>query len=124
LFDAIKVAYADAGHSLEERYWTQACSKINDQSIRNQYPNVFGNFNLSEFDLNSLGDENVQRAFLFTLLHGPHECKATKDMRMIAEYLAEKQAIPDLFDDLRTKVLQTMTTPEETNHNDPYLAAR
>ena len=74
--------------------------------------------------LTSLGDDNVQRAFLFTLLHGPHECKATKDMRMIAEYLAEKQSIPVLFDDLRKKVLQTITTPEGINHDAPYLAAR
>jgi len=124
LFDAIKCAYADAGHPLEEQDWRKACDKITDQSICEQFPNVFGDFDLNGFDLNSLVNENAQRAFLFALLHGPHECKATKDMRMIAERLAEKQAIPILFDDLRKKVLQTITTPEEINHNDPYLAAR
>ena len=124
LFEAIKAAYADAGHSLEEQDWIKACNKVTDPAIRDQFPNVFGNFNLSEFDLNSLGDENVRRAFLFTLLHGPHECKATKDMRMIAEHLAEKQSIPFLFDDLRKKVLQTITTPEEINYDAPYLTAR
>lgn len=124
LFDAIKCAYADAGHPLEEQDWRKACGKITDQAMCMQFPNVFGDFNLSEFDINTLGDENIQQAFLFALLHGPHECKATKDMRMIAEHLAEKRAIPVLFDDLRIKVLQTITTPEEINHNAPYLAAR
>ena len=124
LFESIKWVYADAGHALEEQNWIKACAKVTDQAVRQQFPDVFGDFNISEFDLNSLGDENVRRAFLFTLLHGPHECKATKDMRMIAEHLAERQAIPVLFDDLRKKVLQTITTPEEINHDAPYLAAR
>lgn len=124
LFEAIKATYADAGHSLEEQNWINACNKITIQAIRDQFPNVFGYFKLSEFDLNSISDENIRRAFLFTLLHGPHECKSTKDMRMIAEYLAEKQCIPVLFDDLRAKILKTITTPEEINHNAPYLAAR
>jgi energy-coupling factor transporter ATP-binding protein EcfA2 len=124
LFEAIKIAYSDSGHPLEERNWRNACNKILDREIVNRFPNVFGDFNLNEFDLHSLVDENIQRAFLFTLLHGPHDCKATKDMRMIAEYLAEKQAIPMIFDDLRKKVLQTITIPMEVNHNAPYLAAR
>ena len=124
LYEAIKNAYADAGHPLKEHHWREACNKITDPAIRGQFPNVFGDFNLNEFDLNSLGNENVKRAFLFTLLHGPHECKATKDMRMIAEYLAERQSIPVLFDDLRKKVLQTITTPKGIDHNAPYLAAR
>ena len=79
---------------------------------------------MNEFDLNSLGDEITQQSFLFTLLHGPHECKATKDMRMIAEYLAEKEAIPEIFDDLRKRVLLSMTNPEKVDHNAPYLASR
>jgi hypothetical protein len=92
--------------------------------IVNRFPDVFGGFNLNEFDLHSLGEEINQRAFLFALLHGPHECKATKDMRMIAEYLAERQSVPVIFDDLRKKILQTITTPEVINHDATYLAAR
>jgi len=124
LFEAIKIAYSDSGHPLEERNWRNACIKILDREIVNRFPNVFGDFNLNEFDLHSLGEEIIQRAFLFTLLHGPHECKATKDMRMIAEYLAERQSFPIIFDDLRNKILQTITTPEVINHDATYLAAR
>ena len=43
---------------------------------------------------------------------------------MIAEYLAERQSIPIIFDDLRKKILQTITTPEVINHDATYLAAR
>lgn len=124
LFGAIKIAYSDSGHPLEERNWRNACSKIHDMEIVNRFPNVFGDFNLNVFDIHGLGDEIIQRAFLFTLLHGPHECKATKDMRMIAEYLAERQSLPIIFDDLRNKILQTITTPEVINHDATYLAPR
>ena len=124
LFEAIKIAYSDSGHPLEERNWRNACNKILDMEIVNRFPDVFGGFNLNEFDLHSLGEEINQRAFLFALLHGPHECKATKDMRMIAEYLAERQSVPVIFDDLRKKILQTITTPEVINHDATYLAAR
>jgi hypothetical protein len=124
LFEAIKIAYSDSGHPLEEQNWRNACNKILDKEIANRFPDVFGGFNLNEFDLHSLGEEINQRAFLFALLHGPHECKATKDMRMIAEYLAERQSVPVIFDDLRKKILQTITTPEVINHDATYLAAR
>jgi hypothetical protein len=107
-----------------EPNWQKACSLINDPVISSKFPNVFGGFNLGTFDLNSLPDETTQRAFLFALLHGPHECKATKDMRMIAEYLASKKAIPELFNDLRKKILLSMTNPERIDHNAPYLAPR
>lgn len=124
LFEAIKIAYSDSGHPLEEQKWRNACKKILNKEIVNRFPDVFGGYNLNEFDLHSLGDEINQRAFLFTLLHGPHECKATKDMRMIAEYLTERQSVPIIFDDLRKKILQTITTPEVINHDAIYLAAR
>lgn len=124
LFEAIKIVYDDAGHPLDQGKWIDACHKIHEQAIIEQFPNVFGDFNLNGYDLHILHEEIVQRAFLFTLLHGPHECKATKDMRSIAEYLAEKKSIPIIFDDLRKKIIQSITKPEEINHNDPYLAAR
>jgi len=79
---------------------------------------------MSEPIVNTLGDDTAKQAFLFTLLHGPHGCKAIKDMRMIAEYLADKKAIPEIFDDLRGKILLTMTNPERVDHNAPYLASR
>jgi len=124
LFDAIKQAYEDAGHPLKKELWDKACNMINDPVIRARFPNVHDGFNLMEYDLNALGDDATKQAFLFALLHGPHECKATKDMRMIAEYLAEHNAIPKLFDDLRKKVLESMINPERVKHDAPYLAAR
>lgn len=124
LFDAIKCAYDDAGHPLKQHDWEKACKLINDHSILEKLPKVYDDFDLINYDLNTLEDENTKRAFLFTLLHGPHECKATKDMRIIAEYLAEKESIPEIFNDLRKKILLSMTKPEEIKHDAPYLAAR
>jgi predicted ATP-dependent endonuclease of OLD family len=124
LFEAIKYVYDDAGHPLKEQDWKKALKLINDLIIREKLPNVYGDFNLMDYDLNNLGDDLTKRAFLFALLHGPHECKSTKDMRMIAEYLADKQAIPEVFNDLRKKILLSMTKPDGINHDDPYLAAK
>jgi energy-coupling factor transporter ATP-binding protein EcfA2 len=124
LFEAIKVAYEDAGHPFLEQDWRKACSLVNDPTISSRFPNVFGDFNLKTYSLNGLIDETAQRAFLFALLHGPHECKATKDMRMIAEFLVDKNEVPELFNDLRKKILLSMTNPERIDHNAPYLAPR
>ena len=128
LLEAIKIAYADAGHQLQEQKWKDACKKIVDPDVCKQISTIFNEFklleSLHEFDIQEISDENIQRALLFALLHGPHECKATKDMRMIAEYLAESRSIPDIFNDLREKIVLSITKPEEVNHNDPYLAAR
>lgn len=124
LFEAIKRAYDDAGHPFKKENWVDACKMINDPSIVSKFPEVYGDYNLNEFDLTNLGTGITQQAFLFALLHGPHECKAIKDMRMIAEYLAEQKAIPEIFDDLRKRVLLSITNPEKVERNAPYLASR
>jgi hypothetical protein len=43
---------------------------------------------------------------------------------MIAEYLAQEDEIPQIFDDLRMRVLLSMTSPEMIDHNAPHLAPR
>ena len=56
LYEAIKAAYADAGHPLEEQDWRNACNKDHrPMPLVHQFPNVFGDFNLSEFDPHQFG---------------------------------------------------------------------
>lgn len=124
LFKAIKFVYNDSGHPLLKENWEKACKKINDQHIIDDFPPVFGDFDINSFDLNNFTDLNIKQAFLFALLHGPHECKATNDMRAIAEFLQENNSIPDLFDDLRKKIINTMIGSNKENYGEPYLAAR
>jgi hypothetical protein len=124
LFTAIKYAYADAGHPLREDSWTEACGVMSDRAIVEDFPPVYGDADLDDISLKDLGDEGIQRAFLFALLHGPHSCKSAKDMRMIADVLAESDAFPPIVDELRRKVLRSMLRPEEIDHDKPYLAAR
>jgi putative ATP-dependent endonuclease of OLD family len=124
LFEAIKYAYADAGHPLQEDLWVGACDVIGDRQIVEAFPAVYGDVDLNDVYLEGLGDERIQRAFLFTLLHGPHSCKSAKDMRMIADVLAESNTVPAIVDDLRRKVLRSILRPQEINHDEPYLAAR
>jgi len=121
LFTAIKYAYADAGHPLREDSWAEACGLIADRAIVESFPPVYGDVDLDDINLEDLGDDTTQRAFLFTLLHGPHSCKSTKDMRMIADVLAEYDAFPPVVDALRRKVLRCILSPEEINHDEPYL---
>jgi len=123
LLRAIKYAYADAGHRLKADDWAAACDEIDDPAIIDAFPTVYGDLNWDEIDLQAIGDERTQRAFLFVLLHGPHSCKSAKDMRMIANVLAEYDAFPPVVDVLRRRVLQSMLRPEEVNHAEPYLAA-
>jgi len=122
LFFALKMVYEDAGHPLEEKNWESACSKINDSSVVSKFPKVFGEFNIETFDLQDLGEEYIQRAFLFALLHGPHCCKSTKDMRIIAEYLAENNKIPIAFEVLQDRVLNLLKNTKEMEHDQPYLS--
>jgi hypothetical protein len=124
LFEAIKDAYEDAGHSLKKEIWEKTCAKvINDTELIKLFPLVDDEFDLQKFKLESIGPEVAQRAFVFALLDGPHSCKAVKDMRMIAEVLAKHDAIPKIVDDLRAKVLRTMLKPGEIDHANPDLAA-
>lgn len=122
LFTAIKDAYDDAGHRLDVVSWQKACELISQQSIVDQFPPVFDTVLLEEVNLSDFPDEDSQRAFLFALLHGPHSCKAVKDMRMIAEVIARHNAFPTIIDSLRQRVLKSMITPEEVDHAHPYLA--
>jgi AAA15 family ATPase/GTPase len=124
LWGAIKKIYSDAGHPFIEEKWKEAKEKITEETIVEKLPKNFKSINLGEFDLTELETAEMQRAFLFALLHGPHECKSTKDMRMIAEYLAQEDEIPQIFDDLRMRVLLSMTSPEMIDHNAPHLAPR
>ena len=40
---------------------------------------------------------------------------------MIADVLAEYDAFPPVVDALRRKVLRCILSPEEINHDEPYL---
>lgn len=124
LFEAIKYAYSDAGHPLQREKWEDACKKeIQDQQIVDELPQIYdGGEHLDDVQLESLGDERIQRAFLLILLHGPHGCKAVKDMRMIAEVIARHNAFPSVIDALRQRVLKSMIAAEEVDHAHPYLA--
>jgi len=123
LFEAIKCVYDDPGHPLKPDKWNQACSKIKDEGLRDLFPQVCGDFDLRKCGLQTLGTERNQRAFLFALLHGPHDCKAITDMRMIAEFLVKRNAFPQIVDNLRERVLQSMIKPQAINHDEPYLAS-
>jgi hypothetical protein len=120
LFEAIKNAYQDAGHAFLEDNWIAACKQICDQSLVEAFPAVC-RVNLNEIEIEHVGDERTQRAFLFALLHGPHSCKSAKDMRLIAPVLAEHNAFPSVIDALRQKVLRSMLRPQEIDHAQPYL---
>jgi hypothetical protein len=124
LFGAIKCAYEDAGHPLLTDQWEEACQALSDPEMSEELPPVCGDVELDDIVMEDLGGERLQRGFLFALLHGPHCCKAVKDMRMIADVLAEHNAVPQLFDDLRRRILVSMLRPGEINHDEPYLAAR
>jgi predicted ATP-dependent endonuclease of OLD family len=123
LFAALKYAYSDAGHALEKDSWAKACDLITDREIVGGFPPIYDDADLNTINLETLGDERVQRAFLFALLHGPHSCKSAKDMRMIAALLAEHNAFPPIVDTLRQKVLVSILRPQEIDHAQPYLAA-
>jgi len=122
LFRAIKGAYRDAGHPLRQRDWEDACGKLDDQSIVERFPDVYDDFDLEGVALEVIGGEETQRAFLYTLLHGPHCCKSVKDMRLIATELAKHDALPGIVDDLRRRVLTSMLQPREIDCDQPYLA--
>jgi len=124
LFDAIKRAYRDAGHPLLRVQWEEACQELADPELSVGFPPVHGDVELDDIDLNELGSERLQQAFLFVLLHGPHCCKAVKDMRIIGDTLADQNAVPQLFDDLRVRILDSMLRPGEVDYDEPYLAAR
>jgi len=106
LFEAIKAAYDDPGHDLTAEAWTRACEIITDLDIRNEVLNIYsGDRDLDEVDLQRFSSIEAQRAFLLALLHGPHSCKSVKDMRIIAEVLASRQALPHAVDVLRDKLV-------------------
>ena len=123
LLEAIQYAYDDAGHELLLQEWVKACKKINDPAVPDQFPPVFDCISLRDVKLEKIGSKRAQQAFLFALLHGPHSCKAVKDMRMIAQVLARHDAFPKLIDDLRQRILKCIVTPEEIDHDQPYLAS-
>ena len=106
LLEAIKAAYRDPGHALEEGAW-QAARDLVEQHYRSRLPTRMPD-NIEEFSLQSLDGEEVRRAFLFALLHGPHCCKSVRDMRIIAEELGGRGGLPKAVDSLRIRLLRTM----------------
>lgn len=110
LFDAIKQCYEDAGHELNDSKWDEAKKEfIGINNLPGKFPDI------NTLDLNSLGDEKNQKAFLLAALHGPHDCKNTKDMRTIAEYITKKNTIPTIIEGLRKRVVECMINPPTDN---------
>jgi len=122
LFRALQTVYKDAGHGLLPRDWEKACKEITDSQLTASFPDVANG--LTDIKIEEVGDERTRRAFLYALLHGPHSCKSTKEMRIIAQVLEEHDAIPVLMDDLRAKIVKSILAPWEVDHEQPYLAAR
>ena len=82
---AVKASYADPGHSIDTRDWTEARSKIDlsesdAKTVPETYPDP------ATFCFTDL-DDNVARLTLQVLMHGPHSIKSARDMRQLAEKL-------------------------------------
>lgn len=107
LFEAIKCCYADAGHDLDPNKWNNAKSKIKDEDISNALPKDFP-FPMNKWKIEELLNEDYKKAFLFAALHGPHDCKNAKDMRIIAEYLVDNDVIPSVLEGLRKRIVECM----------------
>lgn len=109
LRQAILAAYEQPGHELTADEWQKAKAQITDASLRDQLPN--------ECDLQALnttsGPEDVERATNLALMHGPHSCKSAREMRLIAQALAKHNAVPKVFDALRSHLLQITRQPDE-----------
>lgn len=122
LFEAIKLCYHDAGHPLDQDNWTKALLQI-DEPMRSQLPPVLAD-DLGAFDLSAFAEEDMQRAFLLALLHGPHSCKAVKDMRIIGEHLAASRVIPATVDVLRRRLVRAILGQDGFADDSPYLYDR
>ena len=123
LFDAIKVAYAEPGHELNNEKWKKAVQQITDKLLTKKFPDNIDNDILSNLRLSDqFSSEDEKRAFLLALLHGPHSCKAVRDMRIIAERLVELDDVPKIFDDLRIRAIQALKKAKDFDHGNVYLS--
>ncbi len=114
LFEAIKKCYGDTGHSIDDNKWSNAKDKNIKTNLKSDLPDNFPD--LDSWELNSLASDELRRAFLLAALHGPHDCKNTKDMRTIAEYLAEKEEIPPIVERLRHRIVECMVNSQITKN--------
>lgn len=106
LFAAIKEVYENATNQFNRDKWNNQCDKLTDNQIAIKLKAHFPS-NISEIDISLIGtDESIRRAYLYVLLHEPHSCKSTREMRIIAEYLVSKHAIPKTVEKLYKRVLQ------------------
>lgn len=106
LLEAIRLCYEDAGHELKAGDWEQAKKQVIDEDIQARLNEIHPEREFPSPEV--FGDETVFKAALLALLHGPHSCKAVKDMRMIAEYLVEKKAIPQIFLKLQKRICECL----------------
>jgi predicted ATP-dependent endonuclease of OLD family len=111
LFEAINKCYGDAGHPMDDNDWKNAKEKNIKTHLKNNLPAKFPP-DLNNWDINSLSHDDLKRGFLLAALHGPHNCKNTKDMRTIAEYLAENGKIPQIIERLRQRIVECMVNPQ------------
>ena len=102
LIDAVKSIYSTPGHEIDKNQWQTERSKVlrRDCPLFEMVPEKFPDPNSFSFD--DL-DEKVARLTLFTLMHGPHSMKTSRDMRRLAELLNDDvpEAVMFLYDKLR-----------------------
>lgn len=119
LFAAVKEAYEDAGHELQPDNWRMARCLV-EEPQRSALPQEFPD--LRDWSLDELPDEHTKQAFLYAALHGPHSCKSVKDMRIIGQMLAAHDALPELLEQLRARIVASMIRPQDVENVCAYLA--
>lgn len=108
LLEAIKDAYQDPCHDFDKHKWDTECDRISITSLKDKIKVLFPQDSNLQFADTLLKDEE-KRAYLFVLLHAPHSCKSVKEMRIIAEYLASKNAIPSSVKKIHNRILSWIT---------------
>jgi predicted ATP-dependent endonuclease of OLD family len=110
LLEAIKEAYKTPCHEFNEDKWKRECDKLKDDTLKDKLKKLFPH---DEAELNfadTLSNITEKQVYLFLLLHAPHSCKSVKEMRIIAEYLASKNAFPDFVKLLYKRILSWIKT--------------
>jgi len=113
LIDAVKSIYSTPGHEIDKNQWQTERSKVlrRDCPLFEMVPEKFPDPNFFSFD--DL-DEKVARLTLFTLMHGPHSMKTSRDMRRLAELLNDDvpEAVMFLYDKLRGLLEDSRKVPK------------